>query len=236
MTKYDLNPHKPADRNRLKIRRTLAVLFRLGDLVELRTFRGRQVRSGYFNEHDVLADEAVKLDGQGWQVYVTLNPVKEALLARAANRVKDSPAVTTADRDIASRRWLLVDIDPVRPSDISATDEEKEAAYLTAKEVLEYLRQQAWPDPVIADSGNGFHFAYPIDLPNDERSRELVKGVLKALAFMFDDEKVKIDTSVHNASRIIRLYGTMNHKGNQMPERPHRRSKILKIPKWVSAW
>ena len=29
-----------------------------------------------------------------------------------------------------------------------------------------------------------------------------MKGVLEALAFMFDDEKVKIDTSVHNAARM----------------------------------
>lgn len=233
MTIYDLNPYNPAARIRMKIRGALTRLFPPGGVVELRAFKGKQVRSGYFNDLDVLADEAGKLDGQGWQVYVTLNPVKEALLARAANRAKDKPAVTTSDRDVASRRWLLLDVDPVRPSNISATDEEKKAAYLTAKEVLQYLRQQGWPDPVIADSGNGFHFLYPIDLPNDERSRELVKGVLEALAFMFDDEKVKIDTSVHNAARIVRLYGTTTRKGDHLPERPHRRSEILKIPKEV---
>lgn len=233
MTIYDLNPYNPAARIRMKIRGALTRLFPPGGVVELRAFKGKQVRSGYFNDLDVLADEAGKLDGQGWQVYVTLNPVKEALLARAANRAKDKLAVTTSDRDVASRRWLLLDVDPVRPSNISATDEEKKAAYLTAKEVLQYLRQQGWPDPVIADSGNGFHFLYPIDLPNDERSRELVKGVLEALAFMFDDEKVKIDTSVHNAARIVRLYGTTTRKGDHLPERPHRRSEILKIPKEV---
>lgn len=157
-------------------------------------------------------------------------------MARAANRLKDRPEVTTADRDIASRRWLLIDVDPFRPSDVSATDEEKEAVYLRSQDVLQYLRQQAWPDPVIADSGSGFHFLYPLDLPNDERSKELVKGVLEALAFMFDDEKVKIDTAVHNASRVTRLYGTMNRKGNHLPERPHRCSEILEIPKWVWAW
>jgi hypothetical protein len=228
--------HEPIAEIRIKIRRTLAVLFRLGDVVELRAFKDRWTKSGYFEEHDVLADEAVKLDGQGWQVYVTLNPVQRALLARAANRAKDKPAVTTSDRDVASRRWLLLDVDPVRPSGVSATDEEKDAAYLTAKEVLQYLRQQGWPDPVIADSGNGFHFLYPIDLPNNERSRELVKGVLEALAFMFDDEKVKIDTSVHNAARIVRLYGTTTRKGDHLPERPHRRSETLKIPKEVWGW
>jgi hypothetical protein len=221
---------------RLRIRRTLAILFTLGDVVELRAFTDRWTKSGYFDDHDVLADEAVKLDSRGWRVYVTLNPVKEALLARAANRVKDRPEITTSDLDVASRRWLLLDVDPVRPSDVSATDEEKDGAYLTAKEVLQYLRQQGWPDPVIADSGNGFHFLYPIDLPNNERSRELGKGVLEALAFKFDDEKVKIDISVHNAARLVRLYGTTTRKGDHLPERPHRRSEILKIPKEVWGW
>ena len=73
--------HEPIAEVRLRIRRTLAVLFRLGDVVELRAFTGRWTKSGYFDNYDVLADEAFKLDGQGWQVYVTLNPVKEALLA-----------------------------------------------------------------------------------------------------------------------------------------------------------
>jgi hypothetical protein len=221
---------------KIEIRRTLAVLFGINDVVELRALGGRQVRSGYFDDHEALADEAVELDAQGWEVYVTLNPVRDELLARAANEVKDRPQATTSDRDIATRRWLLIDIDPIRPSDVSATDEEKEAAYLKAKDVLQYLRQQAWPEPVIADSGSGFHFSYPIDLPNDERSKELLKGVLDALAFTFDDEQVKLDTTVHNASRITRLYGTMNRKGNHIPERPHRRSEILEIPKWVWAW
>jgi hypothetical protein len=233
---WELPHHESIAEVRLRIRRTLAILFRLGDVVELRAFTDRWTKSGYFDDYDVLADEAVKLDGQGWRVYVTLNPVKEALLARAANRAKDRPEITTSDRDVASRRWLLLDVDPVRPSGVSATDEEKDAAYLTAKEVLQYLRQQAWPDPVIADSGNGFHFSYPIDLPNDERSSELVKGVLETLAFMIDDEKVKIDTSVHNAAQIVRLYGTTTRKGDHLPERPHRRSEILKIPKEAWGW
>jgi hypothetical protein len=112
---------------------------------------------------------------------------------------------------------------------VASTDEEKWAAYLKAKEVRDYLRGENWPEPVIADSGNGFHLLYPINFPNDEKSRELVKGVLKALASMFDDDLVKIDTAVYNAARLTRVYRTLNAKGANTPERPHRRSQILKI-------
>ena len=124
-----------------------------------------------------------------------------------------------------------MDFDPARPSEISATIKEKEAAFKRAKEVRAYLKAEGWPEPVISDSGNGFHFLYRVGLPNDQESRELVKGVLEALAFRFDDHLVKIDTGVCNAARIVRLYGTMTRKGDDIPERPHRRSEILRVPK-----
>jgi hypothetical protein len=87
----------------------------------------------------------------------------------------------------------------------------------------------------MADSGNGWHLLYPLDLPNDKQTKEVVKGVLDGLASMFDDEKVKIDTAVHNASRITRLYGTMNRKGDEdTTHYPHRRSNMggWDLPGW----
>lgn len=212
--------------------KTSAGLFEPGSVIEIRAFNGKGgTVSGYYDDHDALVEETAELDRQGWQVYRTLNPVNPALLARAANRLVERPKATTSDNDVTRRQWLLVDVDPVRPSGVSATNEEKWAAYTRALAIRSYLRTRGWPDPVAADSGNGFHLLYPIDLPNDQESRELVKGVLEALASMFDDDRVKIDTSVHNASRIVRLYGTTTRKGDNTPERPHRRSKIKKIPK-----
>ena len=46
----------------------------------------------------------------------------------------------------------------------------------------------------------------------------------------FDGDGVKIDRSVHNPARIVRLYGTLAAKGDNTKERPHRLSKILKAP------
>jgi hypothetical protein len=217
---------------RVSIRWTLHVLFEDKAVVELRAFDGKKrTRSGYFDDHDALAKAAAELDRQGWQTYVTMNEVNESLLARATNRVVESPKATTSDNDIIRRRWLLVDIDPARPPRVSAIEEEKKAAFERAKEVLAYLRAEGWAESVIADSGNGFHFLYRVDLPNDRESRELVKGVLEALAFRFDDDRVKVDTRVHNAARIVRLYGTTTRKGDNTQERPHRRSEIKKINK-----
>ncbi len=202
-------------------------------MVEVRVLGSRKTWSGYFDDLEAAASAAAELDRPGWQVYLNLNEVDRAVLARAVNRVRDMGRndPSTSDRDVVRRRWLLVDLDPVRPSGVSATDAEKEAAHGRAEEIMAHLRSQGWPGPVVADSGNGYHLLYPIDLPNDKEGGELVKSVLEALAFRFDDDEVKVDTGVHNAARIVRLYGTVCRKGDDLPERPHRRSRILTVPK-----
>ncbi len=125
---------------------------------------------------------------------------------------------------------MPVDLDPVRLAGISSTDEEKKVALYRAREVKDHLRKQGWSEPIVGDSGNGAHLLYRVDVPNDQESSELVKGVLETLAFKFDDKAVKLDTSVHNAARIWKLYGTTARKGDNVPQRPHRTSRLLKVP------
>ncbi len=216
-----------------EIARTLEVLFEPGKVVELRAFKDRTTVSGYFDDFEELAEQAAKLDSRGFAVYVTLNPVREALLARSQNRVKSHPKATTSDVDIVARRWLPVDFDPVRPADVSSTALEKQAALWRARETRDYLTEQGWPEPVVGNSGNGAHLLYRIDLPNDQESLELVKGVLEALSFKFSDEAVEVDTTTCNAARIWKLYGTTARKGDDTVERPHRVSGLLEVPKEV---
>ena len=212
------------------IRKALSILFKPDNVVELRSFQGKKKTiSGYFNDHDLLSKEASELSSNGCQVYVTLNQVNPDLLARAANRIEAFPASTTSDKDIAQIRWLPLDFDPVRPSGVSSTDEEKEAAKLCTSEVRKYLQAKGWPDPVMGDSGNGWHLLYAVDLPATQESQNLIKGTLEALAFQFDNDKVKVDTSVHNPARIWKLYGTVARKGDPVPDRPHRLSRIKKV-------
>jgi hypothetical protein len=130
--------------------------------------------------------------------------------------------------DVARRRWLFIDGDPVRPADCSATDAEKALAWAKIVQVRAYLREIGWPLPVLADSGNGYHLLYRIDLPADDGG--LLKGALGSLAKRFDDKDVRIDTSVHDPIRICKLYGTKSGKGSHSPERPHRWTGILEVP------
>jgi putative DNA primase/helicase len=87
-----------------------------------------------------------------------------------------------------------------------------------------------WADPVVAKSGNGYHLLYAVDLPNDNESTALVKGVLLALAAQFDDAQIKVDRSVFNSARICKLYGTVANKGDDTDSAPWRLSELVHTP------
>lgn len=210
-----------------------------GGVVEVRALAGGVTHSGYFDDYEALARavEALDADPSVAGIYVTLNTVNPALLARRANRIKmrlSRKDATTADADIIRRRWLPVDIDPVRPSGVSSTDEEHNAALAAADRIAAYLAEQGFPDPVRADSGNGAHLLYRIDLENDAEATALVKNCLATLDALFSNETVTVDTANHNAARIWKLYGTMSRKGDNTPERPHRRARVLSLPSGIS--
>jgi len=221
-----------------EIRRAVGLLAPDGGVIEVRALADGATHSGYFDDYERLARavEALDADPSVAGIYVTLNDVNPALLARRANRIKmrlSRKDATTADADILRRRWLPVDIDPVRPSGVSSTDEEHKAALNAAERIAAYLAEQGFPAPIRADSGNGAHLLYRIDLENDEAATALVKGCLATLDALFSNEAVTVDTANHNAARIWKLYGTCSRKGDNTPERPHRRARILNAPEEI---
>lgn len=219
-----------------EITHALRLWFQAGDVFEVRVldaisadYRREHIESGYFDyEHISAVPEALKrlLSFRG--VYVTVNPVNPDLLARAVNRLRPAGRnPTTADTDIVRRRWLLIDCDPRRASGVSSSNAEHESALAKAREIRDGLSSLGWPDPIMTDSGNGAQLMYRIDLPADDG--ELVRRVIGEIA-KASSEQVAIDTSVHNPARIWRLPGTMNCKGDSIPERPHRMARILEEP------
>ena len=67
--------------------------------VRIPRYSGARTASGYFDDPAALAAAVEPWDSRG-NVYLTLNPVQPALLARAANRMKENVTSTTADTDI----------------------------------------------------------------------------------------------------------------------------------------
>jgi hypothetical protein len=218
--------------DRAEILRSLQLLVAPGDIFEIRAIKTRKATvSGYSNDLEIAADLAFDLADNPHisapAVYVTLNPCLPDLLARSANQLKPFAQVTTQDAEIVRRIWLLLDFDPKRPAGISATKQEHANALARAAACREYLSAQGWPMPVTADSGNGGHLLFRVEMPNDDASTDLIKRVLQALAAKFDDALVTVDQSVYNASRITKLYGTVTRKGDSTPERPHRLARVL---------
>jgi len=195
--------------------------------------------SGYFDGAHVAEVVGSVLDIEQGKFYFVPNPIQPALHARACDRIKDvGKGSSTSDTDIRCRRYLLIDLDPQRPRDISATDAEHDAAFAKAQKIREHLAGQGWPEPIVADSGNGAHLVFRVELPNDDAG--VSEKCLKALGQLFDDPGdknafaehpvIKVDTTTHNAARIWKLYGTVSCKGDSTPDRPHRVSRMLHIP------
>jgi hypothetical protein len=216
-----------------EVRRAIALLFRPGDVVEVRVPKAGKQRiiSGYFKDFDELARAVERLkDGRHPGVYWTANPVNPALLARADHKLKSFVENTTSDADIICRRWMLVDLDPRRPAGTSSSDVEHAAALELARQMRGELRDAGWPEPIFADSGNGAHLLYPVELPNNAETADLLKRCLRALAALFNTDIVAVDEGVYNASRIFKVYGTTARKGDSTEDRPHRVSRILEVP------
>jgi len=212
------------------LERTAHLLFdQPGRVVELRALHVRGVRgkgtvSGYFDDPEKFVEGALSLDGRAEGIYAILNVIQPSLLARAYNRLVECPESTTSDLDITRRRFLLIDVDPTRPSKISSTDAELQLAYQAARAIVDDLTAWGFPAPARGCSGNGAHIVYAIDL--DTNDSDLVTRFLKALAFKFNTAQVQIDVSVGKAGQLTKLYGTLARKGDALPDRPHRRSTI----------
>jgi nicotinamidase-related amidase len=221
---------QPTPSNLDDIRDTLGLFLSPGGVIEIRVpnVDGRKrTDAGYFDDLEAAVTAAAAYSGTAPAVYVTLNPCNPALLARAKNRMEEYAKTATADPDIVRRLWLLIDCDPIRPSDISSTDSEQLASIALAYQVQDFLTALGFPKGIIGSSGNGGHLLHRVDLPNDAESLALVKRCLEALAARFNTEAVKVDTGVGNAARITKLYGTLVCKGDNTPERPHRVSRLF---------
>lgn len=206
----------------------LKLFIKPGQVTELRAFAD-QIYSGYY-DHDHLesmAQAAVELERKGARgVYFLPNPINPDLLQRSPNRMQVA-GKTTTDADVIGRRWLLVDVDPVRPADTSASESERQHAWQVANHVQSCLSAAGFQSPIIACSGNGWHLSYQVDKLNDTAIREEFRAILAGLDKRCSSEHAKVDVRTYNASRIWKLYGTTSRKGNHSDDRPHRVSWVV---------
>lgn len=218
--------------NEYSIRKTFEALQKQDEPIEVRIVSGKATFSGYFKDIDNLIEKLKPFDKVSTaNIYFVLNKINDACYDRQqCEMFIQNAKQTTSDGDIVHRDWLLIDIDPVRSAGVSSSEKEKANAKNVANAVYSYLKSKGFAKPISCDSGNGWHLLYKIRMANDESARDTIKKFLQTLDMMFSDETAQIDTSVFNASRITKLYGTIARKGNNSKARPHRESSIIRIP------
>jgi hypothetical protein len=260
-----------------EIRRGLDLLYRAGDVVELRAFHKTFLKhpttvSGYFNDLDKLALAIHEVNTHKYKngkqthvsVFTTLNPVRvswqcvdnraywgskqlQKEIIRTGVPLADSTRLrsdikfesketyysmrTTSDgeSDILTRRWILLDVDAGQPSGTNSTNTEKATAFEMLGAITGFLSERGFPAMALCDSGNGWHGLIRVDLPNISETTDTVRRFLKALAKQFDNQygKAHLDTTVYNAGRITKAYGSFVFKGAHTLNRPCRRSRVV---------
>lgn len=240
----DLGPTKPVGTRSHDVAKFLSILHPEAGVFEVRSIdcperpngNYRSTAAGYFFDPHVAAKAIEELDKlRPLGSYTTMNPVLPALIARANSKIvhHKTKVPTTSDSDIVSRRWLMLDLDPIRPSGVSSTDAEMEAALELADKIEEALAAEGWPKPLKGMSGSGAYLLYRVDVPNNEEMKDLFQRVLKGCDVRFSTQIVHVDTSTFNASRIIKALGTTPRKGDDVrgvpnvEDRPHRQSWFL---------
>jgi hypothetical protein len=171
-----------------------------------------------------LATFAKEQSERGRNVFHTIHPIiPEAQLSHAG------------DEHIQQLRHLILDLDPTRfdaegnpykRQSMPATDVELASSLEMSEGICDFFQSTFGVKPTLTRHGNGGCVYVPIQLPTEDSI--LIKELLAVLNEKFKTVHAHIDGSMFNPSRICRLPGTINRKGEATAERPHRMAAILR--------
>jgi hypothetical protein len=144
---------------------------------------------------------------------------------------------------IESYTNLLIDIDRKSKKEaqgrkVNATEEERDVLLESANRVAAFLSPE-FGQPVLADSGNGYHLSWRIGDATDwgkgvpvEEAQKLYKRLLLLLKRRLErpDLNMEIDASLADETQVVTVWGTYNRKYPDLPGRPQRQSRVLRMP------
>lgn len=200
-------------------------------LVEIRLIGYNKNGSGYFSDPQTLI-ESIKPYSDSFNIYFVINTINPACYSREQkDKIVLKPKNTTNDNEIICRDFVLIDLDPKRPSGVCSTKDEATKAYEKGMQVKQFLMDNGFYEPIMVFSSSGTHLYLRCALLNNDENTKLVKRFLQALGMLFTDEYVDCDLTVYNAARISRLMGSYSCKGaSNDTERPQRKCRFLSIP------
>jgi putative DNA primase/helicase len=220
-----------------ELREGLYRRFKDDDVFELRLMGAvtendstRRNYSGYFSVVDFDAVQKHLLSIKNYEhLWGSNAPVKEETRKRADGLFRSGAGIHSGNNDAKKIKSIFIDFDVVKPEkhkNNCSSDQEKAQAWPSVEECKSLLKKYNFPEPSeISDSGNGYHVLYKCDLPVSYSG--LIKRFLKILKYHLANDHVKIDESVHNPGRMIRLPGTLNQRGKNLPDRPHRMTGVI---------
>lgn len=224
-----------------KVKEALELIHPAGEIFEIRTIKkipGQKsvIRSAWFEDATTAANTLSKEYLEGTQCYMTLNPLKQETPKIYADHGSPSTFYNryknTADIDVDTRKWILIDIDPIRPTNTSSNEQELQDSYKVAGKIFQYLHtDHHFAEPLVVMSGNGYHLLFKVKMRANAENTAKVESLLHLLGEKFNSDISHVDTSVFNLARICKIPGTMAQKGESTEDRPHRMSKIFKKPK-----
>jgi hypothetical protein len=222
-----------AERQTNHAHKFLATITTPGDIIEIRALNDEGSASFLFTDMRIAARIAMKLNSDYTaNVYYTVNPISPESRTARSHHPLNVPRLkgtrSASDSEIQRVAWYPIDIDPVRESGTASTDAQLAEAHATMERLRTDRANEGWPEPIIICSGNGYHLLYKAE-GSTENSIDW-KGALRALAARFDTPTIKIDPTVCNPSRILRLPGFYNRKGEATEERPHRLARAISYP------
>jgi len=205
-------------------------------VTELRIFDPIPLVAYVDNEDDAVC-LCLEMDGKTSGIYVGVQPRPLESFDKAPNCWRPASGTEgncARDRDIEYITTCFWDIDVVskdRQAGYPASEEELKQS-LRAAELLSREDGLAL-NFIICCSGNGDYVFGPlIPIPVDsEEIAAKFKRFCEQPAEKISSQisGIKID-SVYNLSRVCRLMGTVNGKGQATPERPHRRAHFVTEP------
>jgi P4 family phage/plasmid primase-like protien len=207
-----------------EVRDAHAVLHSRGQQVEIRVLlKDGGALTGRFDDDAKMFDWLNAADDPGVEVvWWTIQQLSPEPATNDLQRRKAS-----GNDSMANRRWIFIDVDPVRESN-PASEEELAAAESKYEAVLLWLSEHGIEPAMTAMSGNGYHIYVPVDgWPNDEEHNKLAKAFIEVFDATLSDNQAKVDAATANPGRVAKTPGTVSRKGEHSALRPYRISSVL---------
>jgi hypothetical protein len=135
------------------------------------------------------------------------------------------------DEDTAAYIVLFLDFDMKdKPKGYNASDAELQKALEVVQAVVKYLAGFRFPEPVILQTGGGYHVYYKMPYNYSTQRQIVVQKIVNHLSNKFSTDEVEVDRKTYQPHMQGKFPGCWSRKANKSIERPDREVLIVHMP------